>query len=237
MKSLKEAIHLYLEKHPPTLRLFRRLEEAGDIYLIGGVLREFKDNGDILELRDLDLVIDIKNQGDWENTLSEFPSDRNCFDGYKWHFEDLVIDAWPIDETWAYRNGVVVCKPENWVECLGDTVFLSIDAIVYDLKEDVWYDKKYQETMKSGMLDIVLEDNPQVLLNLVRAMILRRRYALRYSAKLLQVFNKVKRQEKNLVFKLMQIQRDRYKKEILTEEELLGEIDSSSLWGWQQSAE
>lgn len=224
MKSLKEAIYQYLVKHPPTLRLFQGLEEAGDIYLIGGVLREFKDNGDILELRDIDLVIEIKDQKKWENTLSEFPYDKNCFDGYKWHCETLVIDVWPIDETWAYRSGRVVCEPEERVRCLGDTVFLSIDAIVYDLKKDIWYDNGYQETMRSGVLDIVLKDNPQVLLNLVRAMILRRRYALSYSEQLVQVFNRIKQREQDMISKLMYIQRGRYKKDILSEKEMLEEI-------------
>ncbi len=47
------------------------MEEIGNIYLIGGVLREFKDNNKIINLRDIDIIIDIKNSVCLEKILSK----------------------------------------------------------------------------------------------------------------------------------------------------------------------
>lgn len=46
--------------HPPAEQLFKELYEIGELYLIGGVLREFLDAGDIKNLRDIDIVINTK---------------------------------------------------------------------------------------------------------------------------------------------------------------------------------
>lgn len=218
MKSLKEMIHLYLKKHPPALELFSMLEKAGSLYLIGGVLREFKDNGDILDLRDIDIVIDVEDDECWENILSKFHTNKNRFGGYKLYCSGLIVDIWPLDETWAYKNNIVKCSPEKYAECLTDTVFLNIDAIVYDMKKDLWYDKGYQEAIKSRILDVVLECNPEVPLNIVRAIVLKRRYNMEFSQRLKSIIRAEKASSDNFIGLLMDIQRKRYRKEILSQE-------------------
>ncbi|MFR2170674.1 MAG: hypothetical protein ACLS54_08380 [Anaerostipes hadrus] len=55
-----KCIENYLNYHPPAEQLFKELYEIGEIYLIGGVLREFLDAGDIKNLRDIDIVINTK---------------------------------------------------------------------------------------------------------------------------------------------------------------------------------
>lgn len=224
MKSLKEVIYLYLEKYPPSLRLFRMLEKAGDIFLIGGVLREFKDNGDILNIRDIDIVIDIKINDIWQEILYEFQPDKNNFGGYKLFCSGLVVDIWPLDETWAYRAEIVKCSPKEYVENLTNTVFLNVDAIVYDFKKNVWYDEKYQEAMKCGILDIVLEHNPEIPLNIIRAMVLKKRYCMIYSPRLRNIIRKEIKFNNNFVCTLMDIQESRYKKEVLSKKEIEEEL-------------
>lgn len=215
-KTLNNMIHTYLEKYPPSLKLFCMLEKAGDIYLIGGVLREFKDNGNIIDLRDIDIVIDIKDERQWKSILSEFYTKQNRFGGYKLLCSGLIVDVWRLEETWAYKNHIIECEAEKYVEHLADTVFLNIDAIVYDLKNDLWYDKKYSEAMNSRVLDIVLERNPEIPLNIVRAMVLKQRYDMSYSIKMKNVILKEKENEKDFLNRLMDIQLVRYRKEILS---------------------
>lgn len=224
MKSLKEMIHLYLKKHPPALELFNMLEKAGSLYLIGGVLREFKDNGDILDLRDIDIVIDVEDDECWENILSKFHTNKNRFGGYKLYCSGLIVDIWPLDETWAYKNNIVKCSPEKYAECLADTVFLNIDAIVYDMKNNIWYDRKYQEAMRSRVLDVVLECNPEVPLNVIRAIMLKKRYDMTYSKRLKCIIKKEMNARENFLDMLMNIQVKRYKREILSKELIENEL-------------
>lgn len=229
MGTLSEAIHSYLKKYPPALELFLQLEETGDIYLIGGVLREFRDNGNILDLRDIDIIIDIKNRKQWKKILDEFETKMNSFGGYKLFCSGLVVDVWPLEETWAYRKSIVKCRPNEYPDHLVETVFLNIDAIIYDLKRNTWFDEKYQEAKRSGILDVVLEHNPQVPLNIIRAMILKKRYSMSYSQKLKNIITREMGKDKKFSDKLMQIQEDRYKREILSKDEIEKELASTAL--------
>lgn len=221
---LKEIIYQYLEKYPPALNLFHMLEEIGNIYLIGGVLREFKDNNKIINLRDIDIIIDIKNSVCLEKILSKFDVGKNRFGGYKLFCSGLVVDIWSLDETWAYKNQILKCKSTNYVECLTSTVFLNIDAIVYDMKNNIWYDRKYQEAMRSRVLDVVLECNPEVPLNVIRAIMLKKRYDMTYSKRLKCIIKKEMNARENFLDMLMNIQVKRYKREILSKELIENEL-------------
>ena len=44
---MKTLLNEYLAKHYPARILFDKLQQLGNTYLIGGVLREIKDNGAI----------------------------------------------------------------------------------------------------------------------------------------------------------------------------------------------
>ncbi len=220
MKMIKDAILAYLGKYPPSLRLFHRLEETGDIYLIGGVLREFKDNDDIINLRDIDIVIDVKNTESWNSILSEFQVGVNRFGGFKLICSGLVIDIWSLNDTWAYRNHIIKCEPENYVKRLTDTVFLNIDSIVYDMKRDIWHKEKYDGAMKSGVLDVVLEYNPQIPLNIMRALILKKRYSMVFSQKLKIIIREEMKKQEDFISFLMQVQEARYHKELFTRKEI-----------------
>lgn len=224
MENLKNVIYTYLEKYPPSLELFYLLERAGDIYLIGGVLREYRDNGNILDLRDIDIVIDVHQKELWQQILNHYVPKKNSFGGYKLICSGLVVDIWPLNETWAYRNKIVECVPEEYVKMLPDTVFLNMDSIIYDLKKDIWYDEKYCAAMESRVLDIVLVDNPRVQLNIIRAMVLKKRYNMTYSDKLKHVISAEIGQNEDFINELLRIQEERYHKNILSVKEIEKEL-------------
>ena len=58
-------------------------------------------------------------------------------------------------ETWAFKEQKVLANEKNYFNKLPDTVFLNMDALVYDLKKDIWNDYLYKEAMKSRVLDIM----------------------------------------------------------------------------------
>lgn len=63
--------------------------------------------------------------------------------------------------------------------------------------------------MKSRVLDIVLEENPFIELNIIRAMVLREKYNMRYSKKLANIIYEYGQME-NFTDQAMAIQKKRY---------------------------
>lgn len=222
--GLKQAISNYLRKFPPALELYRELEQAGNLYLIGGSLREYLDKGDILKLRDIDIIIDISSPEIWSKIIYNYETERNIFDGYKLNCSGLIVDVWAIEDTWAYKNEIVCCNQSSYVKCITDTVFLNLDAIVYDVKNEIWYDDKYKQAMEDRILDVVLDKNPQILLNLLRAFILKKQYNMVFSKKLNEIVKVQKQEHRDLLDELLQIQQRRYKNEILSKEDIKREL-------------
>lgn len=220
-KVLKE----YLTKHHPARILFERLGELGCIYLIGGVLREIKDNGKILFLRDIDIVLDTEKEKEYELLLSEYKPENNRFGGYKIQCHDLIVDVWLLRQTWAYSANIIECDRKDYSIMLPKTVFLNMDSIVYDMKNGKWYDDKYQEAMKTKVLDVVLEDNPFLELNIVRSLVIGKRYEMIFSVKLKELIrnyvNSYSGRENDAALKLYEVQNMRYKKEILSKIEFI----------------
>lgn len=220
MKTVTDAVCDFLKKHPPSLELYKALHQAGDLYLIGGVLREYKDKGDIQELRDIDIIIDVTSEEAWCEILHKYSPVKNSFGGYKMLCRDFVIDVWILKETWAYREGVISCTESERAEYLQETVFLNLDAIIYDIKRDIWYDQIYREAMRSKNIDIVLLKNPQLYLNIIRAFVLKKRYNMSFSERLTGIIKREKELNNNLVNDLLHIQKERYRKEIMCADEI-----------------
>lgn len=214
MSRLREEIYAYLQEYPPSLKLFQSLEETGDLFLIGGILREYRDYGKLVKLRDIDIIIDIRYMDQWYNILQKYDHVKNKFDGYKIICSNLIVDIWPLNECWAYREKKIICRPDQYVENLPKTVFLNMDSIIYDLSNNLWLDEIYKEAKKSGILDVVLADNPHLELNILRAVILKERYKMEFSDKLVHMI--VQKDVEELYAKLIMIQEKRYKEEIVS---------------------
>lgn len=224
---MKNAIYTHLQKCPPALELFHNLEQAGSIYLIGGVLREYRDNKRIIKLRDIDIVIRVTDSDVWNRVLHSYSFKINRFGGYKLSCENLLVDIWEIEETWAYRNNIIQYNLNSCVELLPETVFLNLDSIVYDWNQEIWYDKIYQKAMDTRILDIVLEKNPHLLLNIVRTFVLKERYHMQLSTRLKEIIlDQLKNVSSVSGFAkiLYKEQILRYKSEILSEERIQEEL-------------
>lgn len=220
MNNIKSAVDAYIRKYPPAFELFQNLLEVGDVYMIGGVLREYRDKEKIEDLRDADFIIDIHDRSKWERIISIYRPGRNHFEGYKFSCSGFIVDVWEMEKTWALKNNIVTISGNDWLSTLPKTVFLNMDAIIYDMKHDRWYDREYRQAKDTGVLDVVLEDNPYVELNVLRAMILQKKYDMTYSRRLRDIIRKCLKKDVNLKQTLMDIQYNRYQKEILTEQDI-----------------
>ncbi len=214
MCKIRQQIYTYLQEYPPSMELFQQLEKTGDLYLIGGVLREYRDYGELRKLRDIDIIINIKSMDNWNALLQKYVHSRNKFDGYKIICSNLIIDIWSISECWAYKECIIKCEPDKYVENLPKTVFLNMDSIIYDMRNDRWFDEIYQEAKANGILDVVLEDNPHLELNILRAIILKERYQMSFSEKLIGIVKKYDIDE--LYRNLILIQEKRYKEIVVS---------------------
>lgn len=92
------------------------------------------------------------------------------------------------------------------------------------MKNNIWYDSEYREAMQSKVLDVLLECNPEVPLNIIRAIVLKRRYSMTYSSKLKRIIREEMNAKENFLDILMSIQMRRYKREILSRELIENEL-------------
>lgn len=224
-KSINGEIEKYLEKYPPALKVYRELIRIGDVYIMGGLLREYKDNNRIEELRDADFTVYIKKQEKWDQLLAEIPNRVNRFGGHKFKCSGFIIDVWDVKETWALKNKIIEVEENEIFEYLPRSVFLNVDALVYDLSNDKWNDEIYRQAMLERKIDVVLENNPFIELNLLRAMILKRKYKMQYSEKLASLICEHYCSKQDFARELLETQSKRYGYSVLTQTDINHEID------------
>lgn len=137
--------------------------------------------------------------------------------------DSLEFDIWDMNNTWAFKEKKVASAEEN----LTKTVYLSVDGIVFNYNKDVLYYNELNKSLKYKVLDVVLQENPQKELNLLRAMIFKKKYNLRYSIKLIDEFKSMLLLgEQKLVADLYNIQLSHYKEERLSECDIKFELSS-----------
>lgn len=224
-ENIKREIEEYLEKYPPALELFEKLIQMCDVYVMGGLLREYKDNNCIKELRDADFSVNIKDRNKWDQLVKDIPNIVNRFGGHKFKCSGFIIDVWDVNETWAFKNNIIEVAADEIFEYLPQSVFLNVDALVYDLSNDKWNDDVYRQAMLKKEIDVVLERNPFVELNLLRAMILKRKYKMKYSEKLASIIWEYYSSKSDFVMELLETQFKRYGYQVLTKTAISQEID------------
>lgn len=139
----------------------------GDIYLFGGVLRDIALLGRSGFNSDIDVVV----EGSWDNCVAYLESLRahkNKFGGYRLKVAGWPVDIWNARETWAIKQGLVQYKG---IASLTETTVLNWDAILMNWRTRSFICREnYLETIKSRVLDIVLEENPSPLGMAVRVL-------------------------------------------------------------------
>lgn len=180
--NIKKDFYDVLSEHPQIEDLINYLEAKSNILLFGGSVRDYGENRFSIIPRDFDMVV-----ADLDENLEEIilmfglVPQKNKFDGYKIRVNNLKIDIWKIQDTWAFKHNEVVY---NSKKDLNKTVFLNIDSIFYDLNEDKLIDERFIDREEINMIDIVLSSNPYPELNLMRAFRFKYKYKLTFSNRL-----------------------------------------------------
>jgi hypothetical protein len=226
MKSqLYKSLFNKLHDNEQASELLLCLVKNANIYLFGGAVRNYLD-GCFESFRDLDFVVEFKSgTGISIKDIirgKNYSFEINRFNGYKFCFRNLLIDIWDINDTWAFKHTELKTTPDNLLK----SVFLNMDGLVYSLNEKRFLadcDKVYQKMKASRYLDIVLPENPFVELNLLRAMILKRKYNMRFSNNLQESLLHYAANA-DLTSSFLKLQQEHYKNTIITRKEIECEL-------------
>lgn len=138
---------------------------SSDIYLFGGLLRDFALFGKDGFKSDVDVVVDGE-MGGIVNYLVELGAKKNKFGGYRLLIKSREIDLWKAEETWAVRKNLVVYKG---IASLLESTVINWDAVLMNWRTGkVICSSKYIQDIRNGHMDLVLKENPDSLSALVK---------------------------------------------------------------------
>ncbi|MGQ9023712.1 hypothetical protein [Bacillus sp. 18-5] len=225
-KEIKNRLIFLLGKDSNTLSFIEELSNVGDLLFFGGSIRDiclFPDNPPLP--RDFDIAIKFKDKTHFDLITRKYSNRRNRFGGFKFKIGNMEFDIWDLENTWAFKNTNLQASEEN----LAKSVYLNIDGIVYNFNKSKLYDELFRTSIKASKLDVNLEENPQVELNLLRALVFKDKYKeeykLNFSSNLKRVFKKYLADESvELVENLYNLQCTHYKKDHLSKEKIKYEL-------------
>jgi len=230
-KRIKEEIMSLLSDYPDSQNLISELSHLGELLFFGGAIRDYYIHQKYNNMpRDFDIAIKFfGNSNDANNQLEKifqnFEYRKNRFGGYKVCIKSLEFDIWDLNNTWAFRENKLEANEENLVR----SVYLSADSIAYNFNNNILYHEEFEKTMNNKVIDIILEDNPQVNLNLLRALVFKKKYNWDFSIELVEEFKKASRANENIVDELHSLQLSHYHSEKLEREEIKKEMSLFSM--------
>ncbi|WP_281203182.1 hypothetical protein [Cytobacillus kochii] len=225
-KDIKNKLIFLLGKDSNTLNFIEELTNVGDLLFFGGSIRDiclFPDNPPLP--RDFDIAIKFKDKNKFELITRKYINRRNRFGGFKFKIGNMEFDIWDLENTWAFNNTNLQASEEN----LAKSVYLNIDGIVYNFNKSKIYDELFRTSIQDCKLDVNLEDNPQVELNLLRALVFKDKYKkdykLKFSSNLKSIYKKYLADESaELVDDLYNLQCTHYNKDYLSKEKIEYEL-------------
>lgn len=173
MRSLRETVQIVRKR-------------GWEVFVFGGVPRGIFDRSRHYFPRDLDLVFKDEDFLSFESAFAQHIERRNRFGGLNLRIGSLVINAWPLSATWAFREGLV--QGESF-ENLPKTTFLNLDGVVVELAPRAGnrrrvYEHGFFTAWHDLTLDITLIENPFPALCAVRTLHLAQRFGFRVSHQL-----------------------------------------------------
>jgi len=136
--------------------------------------------------------------------------------------DGVTLDIWALGETWAFKEGLLKASVGN----LPRSVFLTIDAVAVSISSRTVYEYRFFESLASKRLDIVLAKNPFPALAVLRSVVLRRRYDLKFSKELRDYISYFWRNSKDPLTELDEVQISHYGSRLLRKDDLEEEIES-----------
>lgn len=219
---IKSRLDSLLSKNMSAFNFVQELSDMGEIIFFGGSIRDlFFENSNQDLPRDYDIVVKLNvDRYMLDSFLSKYEHNKNRFDGYKIKVAGVEFDIWILEKTWAFSNKLLKSNEKNLIK----TVYLSVDGIAFNYTRKKLYDNIFRETNDKREISVVLKENPQKELNLLRALVFKQKYNYKLSAKLKSEYRKVKSVNGNLSKVLYDLQLDHYKEEKLSLEQIESEL-------------
>jgi hypothetical protein len=144
------------------------IQSLGPALLIGGAIRDVARAGKEAFTSDFDFVVYGCDRGDFITKMNAGRGVLNRFGGYALNCFTQKVDVWHIEDTWARTAGhVAVTRP---VDLLGCT-FFDWDSVLFDiLAMKLMTADDYFDKLTSNIMDIRLQENPNPVGSLVRAL-------------------------------------------------------------------
>lgn len=149
-------------------RILPFLESLGRAVLIGGAIRDVARAGKRGFSSDLDFVVHGGPRDDVIARVEARGGERNRFGGYALRCFQLRVDVWHIEDTWARTAGHVdVTEPGDLLDC----TFFDWDSVIYEIDSGrLLAPGDYLERLALNVMDIRLEQNPNPMGSVVRAL-------------------------------------------------------------------
>ncbi len=147
------------------------------IFVFGGTLRDLMAVSATAAPRDLDLVVSGASSAALQEAFPQEAVRVNRFGGLHLRVHNLPIDIWPLEATWAFREGHV---PGGDFADLPRTTFLNVEAVAAELeaipgRRRRVYGHTFFRALQERQVEINLENNPYPSLCVVRSLMTARR--------------------------------------------------------------
>lgn len=158
------------------------LSSLTDVIIFSGVIRNFIINPKH-KIRDLDIVLH-DNIEEVEQLLKVFSYKKNSFGGYKLLINNLKIDIWFLEDTWALKNKKVnrlLFKSYD----LPNTAFFNFSSVIFNYNNKSFIsNQNFINFITKKEIDLVLEENPYPELCIVNTLYYKQKYHLKVSKNL-----------------------------------------------------
>ncbi|MCW9133890.1 hypothetical protein OF830_23940 [Bacillus paramycoides] len=221
--TIKSEIFSLLQNYPESLNFIESLSEIGELLFFGGSIRDYYIYNEYKNMpRDFDIAVKLnpKNEGSFTTFIEQYEFKKNRFGGYKVKIEGIEFDLWNLQNTWAFKEKKLIADEKN----LAKSVFLSVDGIVYNFNQNILYDDDLKWSMDNKKINIVLNDNPQKELNLLRALVFKRKYNFDFSVELKEEYKKLININQDFHDRLYNLQFSHYKSEYFTRADVIKEL-------------
>jgi hypothetical protein len=171
--QLERFINIDLKQYYPQIyRVFELLDaNKYPAFLCGGVVRNMLLGNNRIP-RDIDIIVGNISRCELEDLFRNYFKVETSLGGLKLQVKEWSIDMWPIEETWAFREGKIDGKEFSDYP---KTTFLNIEAIaiqIFNKSEDkkTIYSNGFFKAIAERTLEINFEDNPAPAECIIRAL-------------------------------------------------------------------
>jgi transposase len=183
------------------VELFEIIQQIAGItnaYIFSGIIRNFFL--DINEARDIDIV--LQDEIDINYYFKNSEVKKNNFGGYKIFLDNMKIDLWYSENTWAYKYQKNFDFAYDFN--IPETAFFNFSSISYNINEHKFnYTKHFLRFLRDKELDVVFKPNMNYELCIINSIYYSQKYNLKLSSSL-KMYLKYLLMQSNKEFSLIQ---------------------------------